>query len=68
MLKDIIYQKAQPKVFINGENLYDQEIDSYRKRYEEIRELATGKVKIVLLDAYQTMIISKVIINQQHLV
>ena len=52
MLKDIIYQKAQPKVFINGENLYDQEVDSYRKRYEEIRELATGKVKIVLLDAY----------------
>ena len=27
---------------INGENVYDQEIDSNIKRYEEIRNLTTG--------------------------
>ena len=29
-------------VIINGENIYDQEIDSGLKRYEEIRKLTTG--------------------------
>ena len=28
---------------INGKNLYDQEIDSDIKRYEEIRKLETGQ-------------------------
>ena len=30
-------------VIINGENIYDQEIDSGLKRYEEIRKLTTGQ-------------------------
>ena len=37
-------------VIINGKNFYDQAIDSYMKRYEEIRKLTKqDKVKIILL-------------------
>ena len=46
MLENIIYQKVIIKnynVIINGKNVYDQEIDSDIKRYEEIRKLTTGQ-------------------------
>ena len=32
-------------VIINGENFYDQPIDSDIKRYEEIRKVVTGQVE-----------------------
>ena len=47
--KDII---KNSNVIINGKNFYDQVIYSDIKRYEEIRKLTTGKVKVTLLDFY----------------
>ena len=48
---------------INGKNFYDQAIDSDIKRYKEIRNYQQDKAKITLLDVYEIMIISKIIID-----
>ena len=44
-------------------NLNDQPIDSDIKRSEEIRNLTKDKVKVTLLDVYQIMIVSKIMID-----
>ena len=39
-------------VVMNGKIFYNWAIDSAIKRYKEIRELSTEKVKIILQDVY----------------
>ena len=49
-------------VIINGNNFYDQPIDSDIKRSKEIRNLTTGQVKIILQDVCWIVITSKIAI------
>ena len=50
-------------MIMNGKNYYDQPVDSDIKRFEYIRKLTTGKLKITLPDVYYIMNTPEIIID-----